>query len=254
MSKWTDHSDANVSTNANNRRLADIVEHKIRELIFSGSACVGDRLPSGRQLAKEFQVSRGVVREALKLVEQSGLIEIRLGSKGGASITLNHHVPFFLTLKELLKRGELTIDHFYEVRRTNECTNAQLACAKATSKDLAHLRMLNRKILEDIDSESSLPCKEANRNFHLAIAEIAGNPLATLITNSTLMLMDMFYPGSDGFRDFVRKIYERHTAIIQAMASRDVILCGLLMAADVEYSKELSVRRRGRQSMEEECI
>jgi GntR family transcriptional regulator, transcriptional repressor for pyruvate dehydrogenase complex len=249
MDKWTGHYD-NMSNDSNDHRLIDNIQHKIQELIFSGSISVGDRLPSGRELAKEFGVSRGVVREALKLVEQSGLIEIRIGSKGGAYVTLNYHMPLFSTLQGLLKRGELTLDHFYQVRRTNECANVQLACGRAASKDLEHLSALNRKVLDGLDSESNLLSKEANRNFHLAIAKIAGNPLATLISNSILLLTDMFYPGSDQFQEFVRKMYDRHEAIIDAMKSRDVILCSLLMARDIEYTKYLSTKEQGPQFSE----
>ena len=198
---------------------------------------MGQGLPSERELAEKFKVSRAVIREALKSLEQSGFVEIRIGSSGGAFVAGNLHLPLFFSIYDLLKGGELTLDHFYEVRRMVECASVRLACTKATAKDIERLRILNRKILDDLNDPSKP--KGGNRAFHLAIAEISGNPLSRLIVHSLLLLIDNMLPTLTQYRGFVRKMCERHEAIIQAMETRDVTLCELLMATDTEFTKKL---------------
>ena len=62
-----------------------IVEH-IRDAILAGRLQPGDRLPPERELVRQFQVGRGAIREAFRILEQSGLIRIRAGNGGGAFV------------------------------------------------------------------------------------------------------------------------------------------------------------------------
>jgi GntR family transcriptional repressor for pyruvate dehydrogenase complex len=235
MTEWIAQSDNGATLSRG--KLTDKIIDDIKELIFSGKIQVGQSLPPGRRLAEQFKVSRVVVREALKSLEQSGLVEIRIGAKGGAFVTQKPHLPLFSSLHDLLNRGELTVDHIAEVRRTNECANVRLACAKATAEDIRRLRSLNKELAGSEDSR--LKRKEYNRNFHLIIAEISGNPLAKLIVNSLLLLTDTLYPITNRTQEFVKNMYERHEAIVNAIEARDVMGCEILMALDAEATKQL---------------
>jgi GntR family transcriptional repressor for pyruvate dehydrogenase complex len=68
------------------RSFDDVVE-QVRAAIIDGSILAGERLPSERELAEQFGVSRATLREALRALEAVGLIEIRLGAHGGAFAT-----------------------------------------------------------------------------------------------------------------------------------------------------------------------
>ncbi len=68
------------------RSFDDVVD-QVRTAIIDGSILAGERLPSERQLAEQFGVSRATLREALRALEAVGLIEIRLGAHGGAFAT-----------------------------------------------------------------------------------------------------------------------------------------------------------------------
>jgi GntR family transcriptional regulator, transcriptional repressor for pyruvate dehydrogenase complex len=215
--------------------------HRIKELILSQKIPVGQSLPSERTLAKQFVVSRSVIREALKSLEQSGLVEIRLGTNGGAFVADNFHLPLFSSAYDMSKTGMLTIDHFYEARRANECTSVREACMKATAEDLEHLRQINARLLNDQDDR--LKTREDNRAFHLAIADIADNPLIRLIIHSLLLLTDTLCQGSGRRQALVKEMHKRHEAIIQALESRDVVLCEYLMTMETLATKELNLPR-----------
>ena len=68
-----------------NRIFQDVVE-QIQEAIIEGHLQVGDRLPAERELKEMLQTSRSTLREALRVLEQKGLIEIKLGMGGGAVV------------------------------------------------------------------------------------------------------------------------------------------------------------------------
>jgi len=76
-------------------RLNEEVVARIKRLIYSKELKVGEKLPSERDLAARLKVSRVIVREALRSLEQSGLIEIRPGLTGGAFVVYNLQKPLF---------------------------------------------------------------------------------------------------------------------------------------------------------------
>jgi GntR family transcriptional regulator, transcriptional repressor for pyruvate dehydrogenase complex len=213
------------------------VVNRIKQHILSQKIPVGHTLPSERAMAKDFGVSRSVVREALRSLEQSGLIKIKPGANGGASVADNHHLPLFFSAYDLSRAGALTLEQFYVARRVNECAAIREACMKITSKDLENLRQLNKKILaHDPDIEKA---RENHRAFHLAIAQISGNPLLTLIVHSLQLLVDTLCPASG--RGEIRNMYKRHEAIIQALESRDTALCESLMTLETRVTKQLNL-------------
>src|SRR6201992_4299274 len=68
-------------------RISEIIVDQIRLLMREGQLKPGDRLPPERDLCEQFGVSRVTVREALRMLESSGLVEIRVGARGGAFVT-----------------------------------------------------------------------------------------------------------------------------------------------------------------------
>ncbi len=225
-------------------KLHEAIVAQIKTLIHTKKLGVGDRLPSERELAQLFTVSRVVVRESLRSLEQSGLIEVRPGSTGGAFITYNVHKPLFDAAYDLFNKGNLSLSYFSEARQAIECFAVRLAAQKATAEDLQVLKSINKKLLEDIDDRANL--RRNNSDFHTAVARMSGNPLLLLMAQSLLQILDVAYPHSKQPDDYVRNTYERHEAIIKAMEERSPERCEELMRIDLGHTSKLRFPEDGR--------
>jgi len=218
-------------------KLHESIVAQIKSLIQSKRLDIGDKLPSERDLAKSFQVSRVVIRESLRSLEQSGLIEIRAGSNGGAYISFNLHKPLFDAAFNLYGGGKEGLKYFLEARHAIECFTVRLAAEKVTSQGLETLRKINANLLRDIGDKSKL--RENNGAFHVAVAEMSGNPLLVLMMRSLLQILDVVLPKSVQSDKYVRDTYERHEAIIKAMEEKAFDRCEELMAIDLEHTVKL---------------
>lgn len=219
------------------QRLHEGLIAQLKALIASARVEAGQKLPPERELAEQLGVSRAVVREALRSLEQAGLLEIRAGRRGGAFVVDRPHKPLADTVLDLYAQGRLTLRHFYEARRGIEGAAARLAAARATARDVARLRAINRRLLDDLDQPATL--RRHNAAFHVAVAEISGNPLITLLVQALMDLLDQVAPLSMQSSSFMRATYERHRAIIEALRRRDGRRAERLMAVDTEFTAKL---------------
>jgi GntR family transcriptional regulator, transcriptional repressor for pyruvate dehydrogenase complex len=238
---------------ASQSQLHKQIASQIKELVMSSGVEVGQRLPSERDLAQQFKVSRVVVREALKSLEQAGFVVRRTGAAGGAFIADNHHLPFFNSAYDLFKGGKLTLAHFYEARQTIECRSARLAAGKAKPEDIRRLRELNKKMIERPIEQRHL--NEAAVAFHVTIAEISANPLIRLMVHSLMELLVTLFsglvkPGNavgtlrsgrmeiNKISSFIRRTYRIHEDIIDAIEAGDRSRAEESMAADTALPRK----------------
>lgn len=223
--------------------LKDRIVLQIKNLMFSNKIQVGQRLPSERDLTARFGVSRVVVREALKSLQQSGLVEIRTGKAGGAYAVSDLHIPFFYAVHDLMNAGQLSENHFWEFGEIIECAGARLAARNATAEDVAQLASLNEKLARAGSDPPGL--LQANREFHLAVAQVSGNPLIRLTVHSLFKMHDILSSDA-GYPPRLKKgIVERHGGITEAIAAKDGRLAARLMAADAKKHEQFMATGAG---------
>ena len=169
------------------KRYSEQVIESIKTEILSGRFAVGDKLPGEKELTQSFKISRTVVREAIRVLEESGLVEIRKGPKGGAFVTNVFHKPMSNSLKSLVDHGEISIDHLFGVRLLIEPHVAAEAAVKATTSDLESLWALIDESSSHQDDVELL--KRNNINFHLLLAKAAGNPVLSILMESVISLL-----------------------------------------------------------------
>lgn len=158
------------------KKAYEIVVENIENYFSEGKLKEGDQLPSERELAQNLNVSRTSVREGLRKLEQSGMIEIIHG-KGSFVKTSQAS----MLTKELSKTILETEDHFVyemlEFRSALEVEAAYLAAQRATSVDLEKIKASLEKMTSAKGNiEKGI---EADVAFHLAIVEAAHNTVFT---------------------------------------------------------------------------
>ena len=154
-------------------RTADEVVQQIESLILEGILRVGDRLPGERELAKQFEVSRPILRDALKLLEARGLLATRHG--GGTYVADVIGQVFTAPVLELISSHPKAAHDYLEYRRDIEGIAADYAARRATADDLSLLgaivdRMKAAHRAGDMDEEVAIDVE-----FHNAVGECAHN-------------------------------------------------------------------------------
>ena len=163
-------------------RLADLVSSQLKESIFQGEYQVGEKMPPEHQLVEFFGVSRVIVREAIRNLEQAGLIEIKRGPKGGAFVLPMKHDAVSQVIRDMLRLGNAKVAHIMEVRLDMEPLVAGLAARRATAEDTEMLR----RGIEDMPDAPGDEYVAWNVNFHRLLAKCAHNPMYEILVNILL--------------------------------------------------------------------
>lgn len=167
-------------------RISDGVINQIKQSILLGHIKAGEKLPSERELAEEFRVSRMAIREALRALELSGFIEIRQGINGGAfvtDLTFEHLGDAFL---DLFLANKVSIPEMLQVRLLIEPEVARLATLNINPKYAERIKEALE--IEELPSTTLLKDIEAKQNFHFILAEMSGNRFLEAIVRSLLKL------------------------------------------------------------------
>ncbi|MGE0658649.1 MAG: FadR/GntR family transcriptional regulator [Reyranellaceae bacterium] len=170
------------------RRVFEEVIDQFREQMRNGQLKPGDKLPSERELARQFQASRNAVREALRTLEVAGFIELQTGARGGAFCREVDARLVADSMRDMLHLGQLTIEHLTQARQWIETVVVRIACQRATDEDFAALEE-NIELGVELLRQGRLAEKVVvNVEFHNILAEATKNPV--LILNMRL-LMDL---------------------------------------------------------------
>jgi GntR family transcriptional regulator, transcriptional repressor for pyruvate dehydrogenase complex len=170
-----------VFTPVQTRRTFEEAVEQIAEKIKLGELRVGDRLPSERSLAEQMQISRPTLREAVKVLQDSGLIDVRRGSGGGMFVSTEFVPPELVHQRRDMRIGEVA--GVLEARRLLEPRVAQLAATRATEDDFATMERTIVDQRELVESGDFLTGGREDRflqldvQFHLAIARATGNAM-----------------------------------------------------------------------------
>lgn len=167
-------------------RLYEQIVRQIEESIQNGELSPGSQLPPERDLAKQFGVSRTAVREAIKALQEKGLVDAFPGR--GTFVTTGTPSAMRRSLDRLVNSGEEEgRAYLVEVRDILEPEIAALAAERADDEALAAMR----EAVTTMDGAAwdSDVYIEADLDFHLALAEAAGNPIVLSLIDSIVGLL-----------------------------------------------------------------
>lgn len=182
-------------------RTYDAVVEQIRAAITEQRLKPGDRLPSALELAREFEISRNAVLEALRVLERSGLIVLRRGSRGGAFVRALTGDELAEPL-HLMMETEVPIADMVEIRRVIEGNAAAWAAERATRDELRGIEQVVKRwewLAAQPSDEEWRQARAEDIRFHTLIAEASHNAAAAALVRGMLgslgrMLTDYPYP------------------------------------------------------------
>jgi GntR family transcriptional repressor for pyruvate dehydrogenase complex len=167
-------------------RLYEQIVQQIEESILSGELSEGSQLPAERDLAKQFGVSRTAVREAIKALQEKGLVDAFPGR--GTFVTNGTPNSLRRSLDQIIKTSETDgWAYLVEAREMLEPEIAALAAERATDQDMATMK--DAVEVMDLAGHDSDAFIEADLDFHLALAEAAGNPIVLSLIDSIVGLL-----------------------------------------------------------------
>lgn len=212
----------------------EIVE-QLQELILEGELAPGERLPTERDLAERFGVSRTTVRQALAALEARGLIESHVGS--GTYLAKSEKGFTIAVLAQLLDGARLRLAEALEVRAILEPAVARMAAQRAKAEDVGAIR----QALEAMErAEDPL---QSDLAFHAAIAQASRNRLMRTVLEALASRLresrqlSLTAPGG------LEQSLEDHRRILAAISARDAGAAETAMREHIAHVEALAAEK-----------
>ncbi len=228
--------DAMSGINLRYEQLFKQVAQQIQDIIIGGGLKPGDKMPSERTLAENLNVSRTVIREALKLLEDRGLITINVGSGTYVSELQDQAVSKPISL--YIQQQRTSIVHLLEVRQMIEIEMAGLAAKNATDADLSSLQESMLALEQSMGQPDEFV--EADFRFHELLAKASQNPLLPLLLDPIREQMRQFFRLALSPAGSPLHAVQHHHNILNAVLARDVPGARQAMRTHLESAARLS--------------
>ena len=199
----------------NKKSLAEEVASKLQEQISLGQYKINEKLPIEAELMKSFGVGRSSIREAMKLLANSGLLRIQQGVGTFVQEVTGTQEP----MDQRLKRASLK--DLDEVRQLLELKIAEKAAINRTDDDIVAMKQHLANRMKTANEGLLEECVEADIQFHIAIAEASKNEiLADLYKSVSKHLKKEFlklYPDTEVFKE----TYIIHEQLLKNIIAKD---------------------------------
>jgi len=226
----------------------------IEEAILNRIHHPGDKLPSEKELMEHYGVGRGTVREALKAMEQQGLVELRRGANGGAFVKELDPEYASRIMSVLIRHQQVPEEYICEFREMIEVKMAAFAAERATEDDIAMLKekLKSGRAHAEAGEKNFEDFYQWELSMHLAIAEISRNPLFRWTSGSLHLDFKPFWQLIRMNRKAYYASLNDWEEIITAMEKREVSKVAFLAKLHVsrlrerlKYKVDLMVEQEG---------
>jgi GntR family transcriptional repressor for pyruvate dehydrogenase complex len=220
-------------------RLYEQVANKIETTIVARHYKPQDRLPSERDLAESFAVSRTVIREAMKLLEARGLIEILTGngvfvSQPDTSV-VTRSLGMYLHLQGTVQDSEFKV---HELRRILEVEIAGLAAERATEAELDQLRQIIERM-----SAADHPREQVamlDLEYHITLAQATHNEMISMVYEPVIeYLRQQLLLAWQRYDRSPEVFNHQHQQLYEAVRDHDPSRARAAMTAHLDYAREL---------------
>jgi GntR family transcriptional repressor for pyruvate dehydrogenase complex len=212
-------------------KLADMIEQELERLIVEGTLAPGQQLPPERELAKQFDVSRPSVREAIQRLEAKRLLTRRHG--GGTFVTENIWTSFSDPLLELLSSHSETQLDLLEARHAMEGISAYFAALRGTEEDFERIQACLVKIHEK-QNENNIKAESACVvEFLVTLTEASHNVVLLHIVRSLASLLEQNVLQN-------LKLLHHRPEVVEKVSKHRASIVDAIVAGEPEKAREMS--------------
>ena len=219
------------------------VEEKLREYILEDDIHVGDKLPTERELCEILNVGRGTVREAIRVLQAKGLVDLQPGR--GAFVaqkreTANEDVANWF------RTNEIAVKDLIEIRSAIEPLAVRLAVERMSDKELSRLTAIHAQSQSAAAKNDAAALAKLDEKFHACILEGSHNKALADINRIIVVNLANFRGKTFTIPSNVHNFIPAHAAILNAICARDTAAAEAAMrlhldavASDLEASKSV---------------
>ena len=200
--------------------LSEQAASRIRDFILGRGLKPGDRLPTERALAEQLQVSRTVVREAVKALQAKGLVSVQTGSGTYVAEVTPGSVSDLWELALYVQPLEERERKLQEMRRIVETEIAVLAAARATAESIAELTILHARQTASLGDKATFI--QTDLDFHQALARATRNECFGLVVAPLTELLLEAHSRSYDTPGLAARGLGEHERILRAVEAHDV--------------------------------
>jgi len=198
-----------------NRRTFEEIADKIRDIIIEGSSSPGERLPSEKELASQFQVGRAAVREALRILESSGLVRVKKGNNGGIFVSDLSTENVSTSISNIIRLRDISLKDITEVRTELEKIVLVYAADRMVEEDLVALEDSIQRAEERLANGE--PATKENVEFHLILSRATGNEVFHILMESVMKIVSQFLVKLQPTQSQSKKVLEDHRLIVKQL-------------------------------------
>jgi len=210
------------------------VEERIRDLIDEKSFKPGEKLPAEMELCQQLGVGRGTVREAFRLLQAKGIVDIKPGR--GAFVAEEPRSG--IDAIDWLVENERELRDSLEIRTALEPMAARRMAEHCSPEDIQRLEAVHRNFLKAIEDGDPVKIGRLDEQFHSTIVESCGNSLMIEINRHVCQGMHTFRSYTFQVEQNVRNAVMPHSNIVNAIIARDAAQAEREMRAHLDKVQE----------------
>ena len=210
--------------------IADEAVKRLREIICSGRIAVGEKLPTEGELQLSLGVGRSTVREALRMLQAMGLVEMKSGR--GAFVRQTSVV----SLEDWVVENEELLVNMMEVRTTVEMLAARLAAARGTAEQFERIRLAHGDFIVACENGDGFTLVSIDKEFHNAIFEASNNVFLTRMSEIFTEPLRAYRQQCFANEKLRAQAAEPHKRILDAILARDPVRAAAAMRSHLAMS------------------
>ncbi len=208
-------------TSLKSGKYAAEVAGQIKKTIFQGTYGPGDKLPSESELAQLFEVSTVSIRQAIRVLENSGLVYTKRGAVGGVFVAEADTIAVSTYLSDMLHLKRVTLGDLTMARLIFEPEIARRVAEIWKNDELVEVEENVNEAQAALESGETKQARTHNLDFHRIVSSLTRNPVVIFTLNSVMDVLQENIKETEIEDEFVRNELIAHKMILKNIRFRD---------------------------------